>query len=60
MTEESAKQREQRRRMASLAAAGGARVLLNEHLEKLTEKEIKTYLETGSLPRGWRKRKGGR
>ena len=42
-----------------IAAAGGARLLTNEMLDKLTDEEMERYLETGELPRNWKNRKAG-
>jgi len=47
----------ERKRAEDIAAAGGARLLTNEMLDKLTDEEMEQYLVSGDLPPGWKKRK---
>lgn len=49
--------RKEKRRIRDIVEAGGGHVLLNAHLDKLTDAELDRYSRTGKLPLGWRLRK---
>lgn len=45
------------RKVKDIVEAGGAHVILNAHLDKLSGAELDVYMRTGKLPRGWRLRR---
>jgi hypothetical protein len=45
------------RKVKDIVEAGGAHVILNAHLDKLSDAELDVYMRTGKLPPGWRLRK---
>lgn len=47
----------QNRKIKAFVEAGGAHVITNAHLDRLTEDEMDRYIRTGKLPLGWRLRK---